>query len=322
MALSAAELRHFDAFGYVVRRALLSADELGEVRAAAEQLWCRSQQTPLEPGREVRVQDFVERHERLVALAGDERLLTPAAQLLGENFVWAGSEGNCSATTAFGWHADRKYWGPPASSWPDACGRGAPQEDLSLCDFTQLKVSVYLDQLNSANGCFRAIPGSHRPPLYNLLGPQECAGNRWGESPDPMPFGLAGSELPCVYVETSPGDVIFWHSCLWHSVYVHRFEQLPVQSDDGRRERRYIALKFSSMPTRDAEYRALHKYMRYFPKGTLPSLFSCEQSPPALLAVAKRTEELGEHQSVKAIMQSAIEEERMEDGCPKTVARL
>ena len=84
----------------------------------------------------------------VAALAGDARVLELAAQLLGADFVYGGSEGNCSAATTFGWHADRKYWGPPewaadgSVGWPKACGRGSPQRDLSLCDFRQLKLSL------------------------------------------------------------------------------------------------------------------------------------------------------------------------------------
>ena len=36
-------------------------------------------------------------------------------------------------------------------------------------------------------------------------------------------------------------------------------------------ERRYVALKFSAMPTRDAEVRAMHKYCAFF--SELPPLF-------------------------------------------------
>ena len=259
-ALTPAELSHFDAFGFVVRRSLFSAAEIADTRAAAEQLWDRSGTEPLEPGKEFRISEFVERSPSLTALAADERLLTPVEQLLGDGYVWAGSEGNCSATTTFGWHADRKYWGPPASGWPDACGRGAAQRDLSLTSFLQLKISVYLDHLTKHSGCFRAIPGSHKPPMYDKMGPQENAVNRWGASPDPQPFGLAASELPCSHIETSPGDVIIWHTCLWHGVYIPDFENIPTQLDSGNRERRYIALKFSSVPERDEETRAMHKY--------------------------------------------------------------
>ena len=84
------------------------------------------------------------------------------------------------------------------------------------------------DRLTRESGCFRAIPGSHRPPLYSRLGPQESAGNKWGESPDAEPFGVAASELPCHAIETEPGDCIIWHTCLWHGVYVDDFARLPV----------------------------------------------------------------------------------------------
>ena len=279
-ALSTAEVAHFEAFGFVLRRACLGAAEMAELRAAAEAAWDRPSGPHLEtPGgsrsvlgalTEFRAPDFAEQVARVAVLAGDARVLEPAAQLLGDDFVWGGSEGNCSACTTFGWHADRKYWGPPELSadggpgWPEACGRGNAQRDLSLCAFPQLKMSLYLDPLTRETGCFRCIPASHRPPLFAALGPQECAGNRWGAAPDPEPFGVEASKLPSYAVESQPGDLIIWHSCLWHGVYVESADKLPLQSDNLGRERRYLALKFSAMPCRPAEFSALHKYMQFF----------------------------------------------------------
>jgi hypothetical protein len=225
--LPAASRAHFEAFGFVVVRGCFGAAETVEIRAAADELW----------GRGLAGAGFAEQHPRLAALAGDARVLGPAAQLLGPDFVWAGSEGNVSAVTIFGWHADRKYWGPPAEAghapaagWPQACGPGAPQRDLSLTSFRQLKMSLYLDALGAAGGCFRVVPGSHRAPLFGELGPQETFGNKWGAGPhrDP-PFGVEAAALPHHAVETRPGDLIIWHSCLWHGVYAPSRESLPLQ---------------------------------------------------------------------------------------------
>ena len=41
---------------------------------------------------------------------------------------------------------------PTAIGWPEACGVGNRQRDLSLTGFTQLKMSLYLDPLTKHTG--------------------------------------------------------------------------------------------------------------------------------------------------------------------------
>eukprot|EP01052_Picozoa_sp_SAG31_P010186 SAG31_NODE_549_length_14219_cov_5.808188_6_plen_278_part_00 len=180
-----------------------SVEEIAIIRTAAEDFWDRTNGPALGGQNirsEVRCPEVAERVPAIARITGDARILSVVEQLLGPRFIWGGSEGNCSAVTTFGWHADRKYWGPPEQNqdgslaWPEACGLGNLQRDLSLCAFRQLKLSLYLDHLTQKTGCFKYIPGSHRSPLYEALGPQECATNRWGMY-ERDPFGIPAPKV-------------------------------------------------------------------------------------------------------------------------------
>jgi hypothetical protein len=235
-------------------------------------------------------------------------------------------------------------------------------------------MSIYLDRLCADNGCFRAIPGSHRSPLYEELGPQEVAGNRWwgaasGQQGQTRPFGVDAANLPGIAIETDPGDLLIWSTCLWHGVYVPSDQQhrLPYHSDSGcaarssrvpwracarlvagtvvrgaggddgvlcfrlsrgcaarcdapcsTHERRYIALKFSAMPVRDAEVRALHRYCALFP--TPPPLFLGGGDKCA--AMARRTAMLAQQPLARALLASGLNRGRPTPAPRDRLARL
>ena len=70
------------------------------------------------------------------------------------------------------------------------------------------------------------------------------------EDRDAPPFRVAGPDVPCVLLETGPGDLIFFHQNLWHASF------------GGRAGRRQFALSFGVNPTTDAqvaEVRKLHE---------------------------------------------------------------
>jgi len=71
-------------------------------------------------------------------------------------------------------------------------------------------------------------------------------------------------------------QLIIWHTCLWHGVYVDSIDRLPLQRDNLAHERRYLALKYSAKPRRAEEFAALHKYMQLTPE--MPSLFKSEEA--------------------------------------------
>jgi hypothetical protein len=109
-ALPPDAVAHFETFGFVVVRQCFRPTEVAEIRAAAESRWMMQGAPgwgPVAAGGQLGQQrnKFVEDTPPLAALVGDARVASPAAQLLGDDYVWAGSEGNRSAITTFGWCA-------------------------------------------------------------------------------------------------------------------------------------------------------------------------------------------------------------------------
>lgn len=222
--LTPQQLAYFDTFGFLMLPQAFSAEEMAALTAAAETVW-EEHKPPLLHG-ERRLGYFVEHHPSLSRLVTDERIYPAIAQLLGPGFVWAGSEGNISGRSEIGWHADRKYYKPEEAQW---------------VDFAQVKVMMYLEAVTRDSGCLRVIPGSHKMPYHKHLGPQEIEA-------DARPFGLAPEEIPCVYLESEPGDVILFNHMMWHSQF---------GGGDGRR---YIALKFTARPTSGHHLASLELY--------------------------------------------------------------
>src|SRR5205823_1713824 len=106
----------------------------------------------------------------------DPRILGIASSLLGDDFNYMGSDGNFYVGDT-GWHSD---------GWHT--------------DIRHIKLALYLDPLTRDTGCLRVIPGSHHVgDVYAERLQQEV-----GKSRDL--FGIEGSEVPAVALETQPGD--------------------------------------------------------------------------------------------------------------------
>jgi hypothetical protein len=139
LQLSAGLQKHFETFGYLHLRNCLSADEIGRLTVQAGVLW--------EANGNQSTAGLLELDSRLIELAADERIWGVASQLLGQDFVYVGSEGNVSDLETFSWHSDRKYYGHP---------NFAAAGDVSLLPpmFTQLKMMLYLEPLDDSSGWY------------------------------------------------------------------------------------------------------------------------------------------------------------------------
>ena len=94
MGVSSAQAAQFAALGVLRLPAVFSAAEVTELRAAMERLCASALGRPLRPGADhVWEAPFVERSPELLPLLGDERILGPVRAVLGDDAVWAGSEG-------------------------------------------------------------------------------------------------------------------------------------------------------------------------------------------------------------------------------------
>ena len=238
------QIDYFGAFGFLRLRGLFDEATMGPVTEAADSLWNKDFGGQPDPTATLQQNRFVERSPVLLSLIDDARLYDKLQQLLGERFVFCGSEGNhgvAGSPTAHHWHADR----------PGAAELG----------YLRIKVMLYLVPMTQDNGALRVIPGSHRAPLHQALLPF----NQRHVEKDPIFFGEHGSNIPAHVIDTDPGDAVLFSQTLFHSVY---FKIRPA--------RRYIALKYASWPNSYAQFASLQRWV----SGAFdpaPQLRSCER---------------------------------------------
>ena len=244
------QIDYFEAFGFLRLRGLFDDATMAPVIQAADALWREDFGGRPDPTATLQQDRFAERSPVLLSLVDDARLCDRLEQLLGERFIFCGSEGNhgvagspgtAGSPTAHHWHADR----------PGAAELG----------YLRIKVMLYLVPMTRDNGALRVIPGSHRAPFHQALLPfvQSHVG------PDPLFFGEHGADIPAHVIETGPGDAVLFSQTLYHSVY---FKVRPA--------RRYIALKYASWPRSYAQFATLQRW----PSGALdpaPQLRACDR---------------------------------------------
>ena len=177
----------FADFGFLQFPGLLD-DCIDEIIDEFEAVWARHggghHGKPHDGKRRSCIVPFIDQSERLSALIDDPRIHDIAADLLGEDFNYAGSDGNYYAGDTR-WHSDGWNVGGPRS----------------------IKIALYLDTLTSDTGALRVIPGSHRPGDAYADALQEQI--RESHSL----WGIEGPDVPAYALETSPGDV----SCFNHN---------------------------------------------------------------------------------------------------------
>jgi hypothetical protein len=117
-------------------------------------------------------------------MADDPRLVQGAAELLGTLVVPTPPIATCFTSNA-GWHTDQ---GPAVGG---------------------VKFLAHLQPRTAADGALRVIPGSHDPGFAFRL--------RSFWAADPAGQGFPGWPVPCVTLDTEPGDVIAFDVHLYHS---------------------------------------------------------------------------------------------------------
>ena len=213
MTLTDLELEQFRRDGYLVFRNMVTplARELmisvvqEQLRAAAPPVEYEAEvgyagaPTSLDApgGRTVRrLRDAYHRHECFRVWAEDQRVVTRLRQMFNEPVRLVLAHHNCVMTkhphygTATGWHRDIRYW-------------SFARNDL-------VTVWLAIGRETASNGALHVIPGSHRLDIgrhqldeLDFLRP---------DAPDNQPLFAQG-----VPVELQPGDVLFFHSGLFHA---------------------------------------------------------------------------------------------------------
>jgi len=217
---------HYDAFGFIFCRQLFNPQEMARLTTIFDQVMEDARDgDPLGEDGQSAV-ELIEATSDLEWILLDDRIYETVCQLLGEDFIWGGSECNITAHQQHRWHADRF--------------------GSSETHYHRLKIMIYLDETRAERGCLRVLPGSHRDPYHTTLGPLISQTTTVAEEH----FDMPGEDLPAYAVEARPGDVLFFCHTLWHGVY-HSFPG-----------RRFMALKYAERPTEPAHIESLDRYSR------------------------------------------------------------
>jgi ectoine hydroxylase-related dioxygenase (phytanoyl-CoA dioxygenase family) len=210
--LSPEQKAYFETFGFIVRRSCFSADEMAGISQEFDEVLAQDRQgQPFDGAKRQAVLGFIEKRPRLSALAEDDRIYQPIEQLLGQGFVWIGSDGNLYVGDT-PWH-------------PDGSNLG----------YGRIKVALYLDPVRAESGCLRVVPGSHRDPLHSALAPLRERREELGLTA--TSFGVPQADVPCYPLESDPGDVVFFNQNTWHASF------------GGRTGRRMFTLNFGAPPS-------------------------------------------------------------------------
>ena len=239
----------FAAFGIHEMRRVFSVAEQHEIRAEAEALLSSSARETRQDALRNDGSSVVHSVERSPVLTRllleDGRIRNVVANLLGDDFIWCGSELERAAEVSHhepelltahrlpqnynehGWHSDR--------------------HGTRECAYPRLKFMMYLTHTSPTKGALRIIAGSHRPPFHYRLSALQAThpGITATESWRDATFGIAGDCLPSHIFCAEPCDAILFHQSCFHAVYGHQ---------PGRT---YIAMKFAARPRTDEELACL-----------------------------------------------------------------
>ena len=188
MKLPQQQITFFNTFGYLACDNLFSTDEMEWI---TEDFEASIQEFGGGKNHDGSKRTFfggpIEHRPRLCALLDDPRILGVAGGVLGEDFNYAGGDGNFYMGDTR-WHPD--------GNW----------EQLFSC-----KIAFYLDPLTRDTGCLRVIPGSQSPNHFL----REIDPNRSMEL-----FGVPPRDFPgSIELETPPGDLVIFNHDLYHASF-------------------------------------------------------------------------------------------------------
>ncbi len=198
MGLTDHQLAFFDTFGYLAFPGLF-ADDIDRITGAFENVWADHGGGHF--GREhdgkqrSALIQFIDQDEYLSALIDDPRIHDVCAAVLGDDFNYAGSDGNFYVGDTL-WHSD----------------------GYRETKYLSFKMAFYLDPVTASTGCLRVIPGSHK--YGDVFGNSLEAVREMREksdNPSSHLWGVNGDEVPAVPLEATPGDLVMFNHQIKHS---------------------------------------------------------------------------------------------------------
>lgn len=256
--ITAEQKAHWDAFGFLVLRQVFAPDEVKDLRQASiEVINQHGGDGALSGPPTWSAGAFVERHPVLTDWLADDRIYSIPETLLGPDFVLETNGGFV-------------YWGD--TFWH---GGYSPQESPSSY-YNVAKVAMYFDTLTKDTGSLRVIPGTQRRPFGERVRPQQNLDDR-----DAMPFGVAQEEVPCVALESEPGDVIVFTERVFHAAF------------GSKKGRLQFASEYAANPTTDEQIAALREQHDNHTYSDHPVRSYIESDNPRIRRMVSRLVELG-----------------------------
>ena len=196
MKLTEQQLNLFATFGYLSFPGLF-AEEIEAITDSFEQVWTENGSGHFgkahdEKRRSALIQ-FIDQNEYLSTLIDDPRIDGVAASILGDDYNYAGSDGNYYVGDT-AWHSD------------------GYRKKISA----SFKMALYLDPVTADTGCLRVIPGSHHFDDGFANAVHEVFENSRSNKTEEV-WDMGGSEVPAVALESEPGDLVMFNHCLKHS---------------------------------------------------------------------------------------------------------
>ena len=194
------EVGQFRAFGYVVLKDCLDADELQGVQEAFDRVRERAPDfKDFGPGGTKRSVSFMEAEEALGALIEHPKIMEAMRDIDGTEFLYIGNGDLTANVDDVYWHTD-----------------GNP----SMQPMT-VKTAIYLSDSSDGDGALNVIPGSFHPDfsaaLYRSYAPLGEEYRRRSHDPRTQ------KNVPGVFeVRAKLGDVLLWDNRLWHSAWNRR----------------------------------------------------------------------------------------------------
>ena len=258
MTLTAEQVNHFRTFGFLMLRGLFTRDEAATMKAEANDIMAEARGGgPMDETTWQSLQPFFERRPFMASLPADDRIYRPAQALCGENCQLIGTDGHL--------HVGDTPW------------HGGDGEDHMTELVPNVKIAFYFDALTRDTGALRVVPGSHRlvdPDPYKILRSRNT-------DPDFRPFGVHPRDIPCVYLETQPGDVAFFTEDLLHAAF------------GGGSGRHQCCISFFADPTTDAQRRLINNLYSKYRFAMHPAKSYVNSDNPRLRKIVSRLVEWG-----------------------------
>ena len=253
--LTEEQVAHYETFGFLVLRQVLSEEETEALREASlSTLQALRGGRPYTGKESHDVMPSFERDPLLTALIDDDRIHQIPESLLGPDFFLDGTEGHLRMGDT-PWHG--------AMEFTEGIGH--------------IKATMYLDPVAKDTGCLRVIPGSHRwgsPDYLEVLRPRT-------DDPGFRPFGMPPTQIPCWPLETEPGDVVVFTERLLHGSF---------GGDPGRHQ---ICASFVANPVSEDEEREMVAFYRKAKFSYHPARSYINSDRPRIRKMVSKLVELG-----------------------------